>query len=1479
MSREIGGRADKDGNEFERLWVVEQAFRVLQGEATSIQWELPGKVGFGMELEVTFPDGRREVHQCKIEQGLKGQWSAADLKSAGVLNAALRHLYRPDITGFVFVSRDPAVSALRDLVERAHRTNDDPELFFTTALSAKGHRQEFEQLCRSWELDTNQATDRARAFSLLQRLRFETGIWDISQRHRLELTARLFAEGEGRDIVDSLGSCLCRNLGQKTHADRISGYLRETGHPPRDLRSDPRALSGIERLQQSFEDSLKGLLLGGHLLPRAETQELLRLLEDSNGPRIVFLHGPAGIGKSDVALELAQTLAERKIPFLPIRLDSQPPRGSLSAYSRDVLELPAEPTYCLTALAGSRPAILLIDQLDALRWTGGHSAEALRIVKDIINAALGGETVRIVLSCRTFDLENDFKRWEQEYSGRSQRIEVKPLGDDQVRAFVEKQGAPYKDLSPTQRNLLRNPYTLFLWWELYRERGEPLPFVHKAQLLEDYRRHLVRRLREMGQTEASALLEDLVNYLDQHGRLDAPASLFRSRTEAQEALQSLSVLRAPRHGFLTFAHQSLLDFLIAERVASKALGQGVSPVDWLRHNDQSLFRRDQLRQLLTLLRDQGPPLYIATLEEIITARDIRFHLQHLALGILREPASPSEGELNLVKRLLDTKEWLPHVLSQVLLGSRAWFEELDEAGLFTSWLNSNDDQLVEGALRACRSVASQVPDRIERLLGPFWDTGDEVWRTKIDSVLGNEVAQLTRRMTDWRLVRVRAGSRRIDWFDLDDLVNHYPTRVAMLLEAHLLKMLDQLGNSGRLDFDWRDRTPGALEKACRSVPEQTWGRLLPILLRSIRLLRLTHSTPKEELIRSLDAGSPHRALKKINFQLRRLLSEAGAELARRDGLAVLDRISPLFAMRSVTARRLVLYLFLKGPDDLADFAMQWLYSDPRRLQLGSPFKDASRFEPARLLIERFANTCSLEIFWELEARLMTFHPESEVTSIRLQHQNFSPAKPLRPNRYGRAQHILLSALPQGRMSHSALNRLEAWQRKFGKPQTGRSDPGRGGVVRSPIPRDKLPLISDEQWLSIISTDWEERQKSTWGRADYLTEVSHEQFARDFGVAARLEPEHFIRLALRVPTSAPNIYFLSLLNTLWDKPLSPNEGAPADWSPAPVERIEELLYYIKGSLNERYIAWAVCQLVRIRSSEAWSDWVINLLRGYAEYQLEPSDLPAFEATQGEDFGLILQNSVRGAAAEALMKLLFEKPDLTESFLPMIEKLASDSNPVMRGAAQRLCLPLLNVDRTRAVQLFLQSCDHLDDRVLASDYTNHVLSYIWEEHPNDLAPLLDKMIDSDNEKAAERGAFWATVGHVVEGLYDGLAARCLAGSEAHRKGTVEAMGQLLLHWPESKQAALRGLLDLLHDSDKAASNEVADLLRRKEILGSHDFSTGPSRALRLLPEILLRLYEQAEGPELRAVRNTCLDAWDSLLRDHVDASWDVLRRLDA
>ena len=63
--------------------------------------------------------------------------------------------------------------------------------------------------------------------------------------------------------------------------------------------------------------------------------------------------------------------------------------------------------------------------------------------------------------------------------------------------------------------------------------------------------------------------------------------------------------------------------LNAERVLGHIHRGRQTVHDWLAGDDQSLFRRGQLRQILTLLRDDDPALYVSTVTDLVTAPDVR----------------------------------------------------------------------------------------------------------------------------------------------------------------------------------------------------------------------------------------------------------------------------------------------------------------------------------------------------------------------------------------------------------------------------------------------------------------------------------------------------------------------------------------------------------------------------------------------------------------------------------------------------------------------------------------------------------------------------------------------------------------------------------------------------------------------------------------------------------------------------------------
>lgn len=1507
MARAIGGRADKDGNEFERLWIVQLGLRMLAGEVSSLTWEPAGPDGYGVEVEVALPDGRFQVHQCKIENGTKGRWSVADLAAAGVLGTALRHLRRPPVAEFVFVSRDP-VPVLRDLAERSCRSNGEPELFVATALSSREHRDQFSRLCAAWELDPGTVWGRARAVALLARLRFEAGIWDPAQRSHLELTAGLLAQGLGREIVSSLVDFLSTRLGKEVYGDQLREHLRGAGHLPRDLRGDPNLPGAVERLHRSFEGSLAPLLLGGELLPRPEAQVILDLLDDPGGPKVIFVHGPPGIGKSDAMLEVARTLTVRGTPLLAIRLDAQRPAGSLSHFSREVLELPVgEPAHCLAVLAGGRPAVLILDQLDALRWTGAHSSEALRICREIVEGAVHTANLRVVLACRSFDLDNDpmFNSWQRELEGhdatRAAQVEVGPLSLEQVESFLTAQGCDYLlDLSATQVELLRHPYTLFLWWNLVRTATGPPAFVSKTDLLAAYRRQLDWELGVRNQFDAQELLDRLVAYLDRHGRLDAPRLALGGPETALAALQSLNVIRVPRPGIVTFTHQSLLDFLIAERVAREALQGSLSVMAWIRLHEQSLFRREQLQQLLTLLREQDPAQYTEIIEEILKAEDIRFHLKHLALGMLRHGSRPSRHEAGLVERLLGAEFWRQHLLhGYFTFEGRGWFEALDGIGALDRWLASGEEVLMWKALETCESVVAEVPERIARLLAPLRARSGATWGRHVDDVLQQAPGAVSAQLFARQLKRLKADVSFDDfhaWLDGVGFARRDPERGMIFLATYLERALDDFESENARAY-LRSEPSAEYTTAAQAAPEVAWRLLLPLLVRASSMPDARRPSGSDSFLGDLQATT------------QQVLIAAGSELAKRGGRAFLDRLAPLRDARSKCLERVVLFSLLAAPDALADFALQWLSANKRRLELGTQ-EDRGAFEPARRLIERFAGRCSTKVYQRLEARLLGCRVKEEIHDARLHRQRFQPRGRLVTLSYGKVQHVLLSTLPHERMSREARERLAGWNAKFGE-SGWTCDCGERIGVYKPV-RDFTALLrratgwSDRLWGLILEGKWSQARMPPGVDA-----LGDEGFAWVLRSAAWRQPRRFATLLASAQVRNPVPYLLRFLEGfVEDRPARGASGATAAWTPADVGMVEEVLAHFAVPLQDDEVARVLCRLVAKRGGADWSDATVDQIRSYAE---RPE--PCCDWGPHNSLELPAEDSLRCAAIKALMHLTHSKSELWHRCLPTLERLVADPDPVVRCMTPSLCLTLYHLEPAYAIELFVRCCDHHDDRVLDGQCTAQFLRWTCSKDPELLTPMLKRMLLSRNPNVASKGAAWVSRVNLQTGLWSDLSPRLARADWSRRAGFAEALADFAID-PEYREATLPQIMAMFED--RMVVEKLLPVLRHEAVIGSPD---GPGLALAfvdsnafewreqsevlfiglrgfhgsLLPyatvirhavdrlismtedgrgdqnrdvpggllDVLLLLYEQAEEQGLSEVRALCLDAWDRFL----------------
>jgi hypothetical protein len=1467
MAFEPGGYSDKLGNRHEGRWVVKQLLRLLNEQVHSVTVEAIGDDQKGVDLIVESNSGIKQFQQCKARNASKGFWSVADLHSRGILKDLGFQLDRDKQCEFALVTGVSA-TVFGDICESARKSNGNPEDYFTFQIQELGQprRKIYEDFCKHLGLNHNEVVDRTTAFDYLRRTHIL--LWPDDQNSYDELLgwASVLVRGEPRSVISCLADYAEDNIRKSLLTDGVWNHLKELGFDPRRLPHDDRVVPALEELQKRFEKSITPGLIANELIAREETQELRKVIDETD---VVILHGAAGYGKTGVLYELTKILKREGRSYLPIRLDRQEPRNTAREFGQD-MGLPESPVVCLQSLMGEK-TVLILDQLDALRWTSAHSQNSLEVCKAIVREAMNlrsmGKSISVVLSCRTFDLEHDpaIKSWlqNQEHQGWiCKKIEVKSLSDNILKEVIQKAGGNYNELTAKQRRVLASAHHLAMWVTIYQQ-GYESNFQSSTQLMREFWKN---RYQELGKTGVSAsevdkVLDILVNYMELKGKISAPASLISNRQKINTELHTLGVIRTDDMQ-ITFCHQSYLDFRIADRLL-REIHQGAGRVkDWLgTKENQSLFRREQLRQVLLLLSDDSPSEFLSNIRELLEDRNIRFHLKHLILEVIGQIEEPSQLLCDYLLELIADDDWSQHIKETVFFRQSQYIKLLIDKGLLSDSLDSDNEEKRNSALWLLRSVNSIIPDSVVNILSPYihkdrnWPEmvlGSLCWNCKDDSDAMFELRL--------QLARMRIVKEFVYW---KELAKEYPIRALRLIESVIStwdtpkledNSLSNRGRQSRLE-QWGPEEIQFLKIVASENAVDTWDLFMPHVerLTAVEFDRYDR-TLSDWLDRNQYVLDDGRA--SISRGIVELLFESGKKLASENADVFLQKARELHNSISPVTHEILITSYASLPPEFAVEAINYLLADTSRFSLGTGYIEPE-WMPAVRLIEAHSPHCSEEVFQELENCILRYHSPQE-------RENAKYYLPLRKKGYfhdywGRIQYFLLPVLCKERRSPKTEDLIRVLNHRFGDYSNeyfllgGRST---GGFVGSPLSHDHLHEISDKAWLRIINNKKIPERHSFKHKQigpDRVAESAITNFASDLRIVATRYPERFGQLALQFSKDVHPRYVAAILDGIkTTKPKDVPEEEKSSWEPASIETIEAILE--KYSLgDDRSTADSFCRLIHERPGENWSDKAIDRLLAYAKSHpdLEPGKLNVRCDRTGDEATVddLVQNAincVRGTAAIAIGALLWEHTDWLGRLKQGLEHLVIDPHPAVRVAALQACLPLLNIDKDRAVDMFLQASKD-DLRVAACRYAVYYFNCCIKSHYNELSPVIIQMFNSDIDEIAEQGAKEVCARWLFWGFFDNELKRCKVGSVSHRK----AVAQITSHFITNEKYTAKCkelLLPLFDDENPDVRQEVRHAsYHRVELLklsGIQPFvmSFIQSQAFRDDPTSLLYTFEE-------------------------------------
>ena len=378
-------------------------------------------------------------------------------------------------------------------------------------------------------------------------------------------------------------------------------------------------------------------------IPRQQTDVLLSWINtdfEKDKERVAILVGAPGSGKSVVMRDLLEQLEGKEDTWVlglksdQIGFESMESLASQNGISRRMEDVIRE----LARSKGSKRVVLLVDQIDALSLTLSSNRKPLRSILRFIQNVQSEDKVRVVVSCRPYDLEYD-PYLEQFQFGT--RVQMDPLKPEVVEEVLKTNGRHAIPQGTNLFNTLRTPLFLYLFLKLKENNTLDVQLTEHglydclwAQSIEG----------DLNLDSGRVDYQRLLGLLDQiAGRMYDSQSLTLSKRaidscfsyELDYLLHEEFLLQVSENR-IQFFHQSLFDYVFARRFVER----GDDLLATIKDTHQGLFIRALVKSVLAFMRET-PEKYLNTVRSILFEKDTagrdvyRYHLKMLILSMMK----------------------------------------------------------------------------------------------------------------------------------------------------------------------------------------------------------------------------------------------------------------------------------------------------------------------------------------------------------------------------------------------------------------------------------------------------------------------------------------------------------------------------------------------------------------------------------------------------------------------------------------------------------------------------------------------------------------------------------------------------------------------------------------------------------------------------------------------------------------------------
>lgn len=359
---------------------------------------------------------------------------------------------------------------------------------------------------------------------------------------------------------------------------------------------------------------------------------------------VKLLVGNAGTGKSVVIKQLINRLGTDGIKCFAIKAD----RLQLSpgqSYNEQLELL----TNAFSALIEEQKAVLVIDQIDALSQYITKDRNKLYNVIALIKLFSSDDklrNVRIIVSCRAFDLEFDPKLSEL---SSTPQIKIGVLSKAEVETVLNQlQTGLYNTLDEKTITILQTPQHLNIFCKVFAG-NKNKSYTSITELYDElWRQTIDLASADIDKSLAENILYGLAQKIYDEETLTPQWNPDTKNFKEANYLISQGVIEQVKNG-VTFFHQSMYDYVFA-RYYTKNGGSFIN--DLLKEKKhQGLFVRSTINLVLDYERAKNIKQYKEDVEKILFSGEIRPHIQLMFLWAMANRLDILPFEKKCVKKL------------------------------------------------------------------------------------------------------------------------------------------------------------------------------------------------------------------------------------------------------------------------------------------------------------------------------------------------------------------------------------------------------------------------------------------------------------------------------------------------------------------------------------------------------------------------------------------------------------------------------------------------------------------------------------------------------------------------------------------------------------------------------------------------------------------------------------------------------------